>query len=340
MLFLMALPQHSLAEDSVGLYGNYFKERSTRVISPMVRIRKDLPYEIEADVTYLLDQITSASGAFTITDEVFTEHRHEVRVGANMKLYDRFRPNISLRYSRESDYTSYGIAAGLAVELFEKATTLSLRFNYNNDDVNRRVMQGDDMIIMDVGKLESTLIGASVTQIISRNMLGGLGFDVQLDRGFQENVYRSPEQHPTVRDRFSLSGWLAYRISPSRSTLRLDYRFYVDSWEIIGNSIDLQFYQQLLPSLGIRPRIRFHIQKGAFFEVASPENEFVTSDPKLTTFNGYTFGGQLDWKLTFLAGTFLDVFKNARIQPSYHYVIQTNRYGNFHHAQLGFYWPY
>ncbi len=340
MLLLMALPQHSFAEDSICLYGNYFKERSTRVISPMVRIRKDLPHEIEADVTYLLDQITSASGAFTITDEPFSEYRHEVRVGVTAKLFDQFSPSLRLRYSRESDYVSYGIAAGLSVDLFEKMTTLAFRFNYNNDAIDRRVMQSGQMILMDVGKLESTLIGAQITQILTKTLIGGLSLEIQLDRGFQENVYRSPEQHPTTRDRYAVAGWLAHRFVQTQTTIRLDYRFYTDSWKIIANTIDLQVSQSVHPSLMIRPRFRVNFQKGAFFEVALPTSEFVTSDPKLTTFNGYTIGGQIDWKLSALAGTFLDIFKTARIQPSYHYVIQKNRYGNFHHAQLGFYWPY
>ena len=342
LLLITAIPNRAIAEDSVCLYGNYWKERSTRVISPMVRIRKDLPYDIEADVTYLVDQITSASGAFTLTDEPFSELRHEVRVGGSIKLFDMIRPNLRMRYSRESDYTSIGVSAGVSVELFEKSTVLDARFQYNNDDVNRRVMQGENTVIMDVGKLESTLVGVQLTQIFRKDLIGGVSLEIQLDRGFQENVYRSPEQHPTVRNRYAVAGWAAYRIASTKSTLRLDYRFYTDSWKAIANTIDIQFSQQIVPSLEIRPRFRTNIQKGVFFEVARPDDGalFVTSDPKLTTFNNYTFGGQIDWKLSFLSGTFLDLFKEARIQPSYHYVIQKNRYGNWHYAQLGVYWPY
>ena len=40
-LALVASTSH--AEDSVALWGNYFKEQSTRVIEPFIRVTKDLP---------------------------------------------------------------------------------------------------------------------------------------------------------------------------------------------------------------------------------------------------------------------------------------------------------
>ena len=126
------------AENSVGVSGNYYKERSTRVVEPLIQVRQGLPYDSQVEVTYLVDQITSASGAFTNEDAAFSEFRNEVRLAGSTKLWNIFTPGVSVRYSDEPDYISRGFGVNLAVELFKKSTVLSTFFQLADDDISSK----------------------------------------------------------------------------------------------------------------------------------------------------------------------------------------------------------
>jgi hypothetical protein len=149
--------------------------------------------------------------------------------------------------------------------------------------------------------------------------------------------------------------------------MRGSYRYYQDSWDIVGHSVELETYQEIAKGLEFVPKIRHHTQSGVFFEnndsgtsdgshadlrechleserlrggAQQPLVRFSTSDPKLTTFNAQTYGFKLRWQQRWLADTALDTFSNAWVEPAYYYFNQKNRYGPAHIAQLNFYWPY
>ncbi len=328
----MLLSSPARAENSVSLWGNYFKERSTRVISPAVTLRKDLWAKSSLEVTYLVDQITSASGAFTPTDEAFTEYRQEVRASARVTLADVVTPGLMVRYSREGDYTSVGYGAELTAELFEKNTTWSARVMRQDDVVRQRGRAG----FRDT--LDTTLLSLGVTQLFTPVSLGGLFAEAQILSGFTENPYRV-EQHPRERDRYCLGAWAGYRYVPTKSTLRGTYRYYWDNWELRSHAFELEFSQDIGKSLMLQPRLRYHTQGGVYFTEITPDG-FRTTDPKLFEMGTWLLGLRLAWTLRFLRDTPLGVIEGAQIQPSYYFYQQGTRYGDAHVAQLGFYWPF
>src|SRR5438309_133027 len=55
-VLLLVLAETAYAEDSVTLWGNYYKERSTRVVEPIATVTKDLPNDAQAQATYLVDR--------------------------------------------------------------------------------------------------------------------------------------------------------------------------------------------------------------------------------------------------------------------------------------------
>jgi len=357
--FLVSASQIGFAENSIGLSGNYYKERSTRVIEPLIQVRQTLPQESEVEVSYLVDQITSASGAFTNTDVAFSEYRNEVRLSGSSKFLGFITPGLNLRYSHEPDYVSKGVGLSLAIELFKKSTTLSTFFQAVSDSITSKYDPNYSE------ELSTTAVGASITQVLHRNILAGASVEAQIDRGFQENQYRV-ELHPRCRDRYSVTPWVRLRIPQSNTTLRNSYRYYQDSWEITGHSFDFEVYQQIVKGLEIVPRLRHHTQDGPFFETSDPGSDqthgdirnchlaserlrggaqqplvrFSTGDPKLTTFDAQTYGLKIRWQQRWLQDTFLGMFATSWIEPAYYYFDQKNRYGPAHIAQLNFYWPY
>jgi len=316
------------AENSVSIVGNYYKERSTRVVSLEVTIRKELPFDGQVEATYLVDQITSASGAFTPeADVAFQEYRNEIRFGLSKRFGD-LTPGVRFRYSTESDYTSWGLSAEVAAEFFDKNTRLVGQFTYQQDDVEARG-QGNFQ-----DELTTTLVGLRLVQVVLPELLINLCAETQILSGYTENAYRV-EMHPRDRNRYALGGGAAYRIVSTQTTIRADYRFYTDSWKLRAHSIGLQFDQQVLPSLAIVPKVRYHGQNGVYF--TDLVDGFRTTDPKLFPFSSGFLGVDLLWRLWFFDGSFLD---GATIKPSYAVYFSGTRYGTAHIAQLGGYWPF
>jgi hypothetical protein len=348
LALLMIVAPAEAAAHYVCLYGSYYKERSTRVISPMIHGKADLPLEAEVELGYLIDQITSASAAVTPgQDVVFQEYRHQLDVSAGIKLFGTravsFTPRVGLRYSDEPDYKSLGFNVDLELEILEE-TTLNLGFGYLADTIGMRPTPNtmiDPNATQFRDHLKTPFVRTGVTRILTPSLIASLQLEAQIPRGFQENQYRV-EQHPDERNRYAITTWGAYRIEESRTTIRLEYRFYADTWKLRAHSAELRVTQQIIPSLEIEPRIRFHIQNGVFFEdaVTVGDEIFRTEDPKLKAFDAETFGLQLSWELDVLEGTFLDLFSDVLIQPYYAFLRQTNSYGNAHIAQLGGVWPF
>ena len=327
------------AENSVTISGNYYKERSTRIYEPFVRVTADLPYETEVDVAYLVDNITSASAAFTSTDEPFSEFRHEIRLGAKKKFFDMLIPGVTFRYSKEPDYESYTVGGSLAVNLFDENTTVAAYVQRQSDEVRQRGREGF------VESLDNTFFGLSVTQVLLKNLIGGVSFDNSAPRGYQENPYRA-ELHPRERDRYSVAAWLGFRNIPTGTSVKGWYRLYTDSWDINAHSFQIETSQRIVRGLEINPRFRYHTQGDAFFcapvSMRAPGRDpnANTQDPKLCAFNSFTVGAQVAWTQSWLRGTPLELFATSRIEPAYYFFRQTNRYGDAHIAQLDWYWPF
>jgi hypothetical protein len=87
---------------------------------------------------------------------------------------------------------------------------------------------------------------------------------------------RPLEQLPLSRNRYAVSGRFAYRFKTS--TLRMEERLYVDSWEQMATTTDIQYLIDLGASLRIWPNIRLNAQNGAnFYRLAYSVNVPTTS---------------------------------------------------------------
>lgn len=328
------------AEDSVLIWGNYYKEESTRVIEPMFKVSKDLPGDAQVEAMYLVDQISSASGSFgVVTDAVISELRHEVRVSGRKKLAGFVTPGVVLRGSAEPDYQSWTFGGDLSVDLFDEHSTLSVFAQRQLDSVQSKT---NDMF---EERLATSAFGIGWTQVLSRAWLAGASFEAQILRGYQASPYRPNEKHPRTRDRYAAAAWTSYRVEASRTTAKGWYRFYADDWEVVGHAFELEVAQTIVDDLELIPRFRFFTQKGAYFHrdrtngFPTPDG-FVSFDPKLTDFGSRFYGLQLRWTQSWLDDTFLDLFKTSSIDPMYAYLDQDNRYGPAHIIQLGWYWPF
>src|SRR5262249_39497596 len=154
--------------NTITLRGNYFRDRNTRVVSPTIDIRKELPTGTQLSAHYLLDAITSASvAAGVIRDQPFTELRNETGFTVG-QVFGPALIQASYSYSSESDYWAHYVELGGLLTLFNKNTTFSWSLGYGNDRVALRM--GPTLYNV-VGGLQSIHAVATVSQALTRTLL-------------------------------------------------------------------------------------------------------------------------------------------------------------------------
>ena len=349
---------------SVGMRGNYYWERSTRVVAPAVNAALITPSNVRIEGTYLLDAITSASQATGVQSDVgFTEIRNDVQAGVGYELdLDDSQLDLSVngRFSKEPDYVSRGVGFAGALSLFERTTTVRLNGYYLNDKVYKidRMAPADDpsqLMATDplrLGTLQAVSVGLALDQVMTPTLIATVGADIGHTNGFQANVYRTaafadgggrPEEHPEERLRQAYYVWLAQYITRTRSALRVGYRYYQDSWRIFAHAPEVRVHQEIGRHAELRLRYRYYTQDSSFFWRKGGnlrKDRYATADPKMSPFHNQTIGMKLRVELSFLAFTALSFAEQAVLDFGIEYVFNTNRFGNGVIGQGGLSWAF
>ena len=346
---------------NIELRGNYYWETSTRVVSPTLGVNLEAPNGVRLHADYLVDSITSASQAAGVIEDVrFTEIRHEGSVGTGYELElgnANLDLGVSFRTSREPDYLSLSGALTAALSLNDRSTVLNLSAFVLRDEIRQVLRAGGGARPMGTGGTSADAFRESFyglgftagwTQLLGRSVWSQVTYQYGYLDGFLANAYRRvsvadvlrPENHPGTRHRHTLTGRLAGFIGASGTSLHLIYRAYMDSWDIAALTPEVRIYQQIASNLNVRLRWRHYTQRRSFFyrDVYGqelPDDDFVTADPKMSTFHSNLLGFQLLLKGGFLNETALDVFRNATLDLTFEYIWNTNRFGNGVIAQAG-----
>jgi hypothetical protein len=288
---LAVAPAAVRADDYVSVRGVYYREASTRVIQPMVEVRRDSPSGIDIDAHFLIDAITSASAAAgTSVDNIFTEIRDEVGLRVRRR-WERSEVSLAYKYSAESDYWSHSIGASIGQRLWDDTATvrLSLGRSYDTMSANGGTMLNCHGFGTPTSCwLNTWYAGLSYSQVLSPVALAQISYETAYLDGYQGNVYRTvptlnnqPEFLPPHRLRSAITPRVAYYIPSSATGFQLHYRFYFDyypgehltdsdPWLLMGHMIEARIYQELTPTLEARILFRYYRQNHAQFWCQPP----------------------------------------------------------------------
>jgi Protein of unknown function (DUF3570) len=341
------------ADGVVGVRGAYYKERSTRVIQPMIDAAFDAGDRGRAEGHFLVDSITSASASTGAGAAEFTEQRYELGVGYVHEIAP-VRIGGDVRYSTESDYNAFVFGLRGELDLAEKTTLLRLRFAAGWDDVTN----GVEVDMGGIGtprrseKLSTTLLSTGVQQLVGDRLVLSATYDLMRASGYQANIYRLvfggtmpvAERVPDLRWRhaLALSGrwWF-----PSETVLVASARVYHDDWGIDAVTPEVRVVQQIVSGIDVRLRYRVHAQTRADFyedvytaEQIADEARFITDDEKLSAHHTHTLGAQGVFALRRLgvAGTWGDAQLDLVIER----VWQSTSFGHAWVAQAGLVLPF
>ena len=346
---------------SAELRGNYYLERSTRVMMPAARVTVDTPNGIRVRGSYVLDVISSASIAQTGGEEdgVFTELRHGIGQMLVGKKIDTGNAELDLSvhgtYSIEDDYKSLVYGIGGSIALFEKNTTLGFGVTRVDDTVESNI----DATFEE--KFSGMQFGVGLQQLLSPVMKVDLVYQLSYFDGFLGNPYRRalvgararpgstqlmgglPRQElpPDTRWRHNIEGQLAWYLPQTSTTLQFYLRGYTDSWDIQALTPEPRIYQQFGDFL-LRARYRFYTQTRADFAPEEGQTAYpvgyegpITNDPKMTRFHSHQVGLRLAYKFGVFGDSALDFARDLVVDASVDRGWSTSSFGDYWVASVG-----
>jgi hypothetical protein len=281
-----------LPEDRADFLVHYYDGGGVEVKGPALQARKGLQDKLSLYATYYVDTISSASIDVVTTASPYHDEREERGVGVDY-LYRDTLMSLGYTSSDETDYAATALSMDIAQDLLAGMTTVSLGYSRGEDTVGRR---DDPSFQRPVDRWQYRL---GLTQVLTRRMLLGINYEAISDEGFLNNPYRSarvsgtlvPERYPATRSSHAAAlRFLAHL--EARNVLRVDYRFYWDTWEIRANTLEFGYGQYLGDRWLLEGTFRNYAQtRASFYSDNFPiEMNYMARDKELSTFSSKAIG--------------------------------------------------
>lgn len=301
LLIIQSASAAVLPEDRVDvLYHNYDGGGIT-IDGPSILVRKSFADKVSVSANYYVDNITSASiDAITQASE-YTENRTQTSIGADY-LNDKAILSYNFTSSVESDFDATTHSFGISQEMFGSMTTISLGYSIGNNIVTKT----GDSVFQETSNFRNYRI--TLTQVLTKNMIMSLNYDIITDKGFLNNPYRSVryldpgeaigydyqlEVYPETRTSNAASIGLRYFL-PYRAAIYGSYRYFIDSWDIQADTFEIGYVHPLNDNWTFEANFRYYSQTQANFynDLFDFEDQFTifARDKELSTFTDINVG--------------------------------------------------
>ena len=329
---ILALPVSALAEDYAAVQGYMHSfNNGVSVYTGLFSLNKDVSLDTTLSFKYAIDLInpdgedgdddddegvaavSGASGAVNAGSDT----RHAVTVGVSHNFDDIIGVEAYYDYSREKDYSSSTPTITLKKELFEKNTTVTAGYSRNSDTIDGKFMTSEQDRSTD-----NFFVG--LTQVISPVTVAQLGYSHSRSSGhLSEGIRLVPlgatdaatcvgvsvdcavEAFPSERKRDAYLVGVNHYFTEGlgglleRSSAKLTFRYYDDSWDISSWMGEAEVYKYLDDDLIVRLNYRYYTQSAAFFvkDTYAAADQFKTSSPQLEEKDTNLFGLKLIYLL-------------------------------------------
>ncbi|HTT43546.1 MAG TPA: DUF3570 domain-containing protein [Steroidobacteraceae bacterium] len=341
-----------LPEQRADAMFHYYSGGDITVEGPSVLIRKNVGSNWSFSANYYEDMISSASIDVKLSASPYHEKRQQWS-GDIEYLHGKSTYSAGVITSSEPDYKANTSYFSVSQDMFGDLTTITLGYRRGWDQIYRDIKQ-NGVIINDPTfheRADHRGYTFSLSQILTRNLIGGLNYELLTDQGYLANPYRkirylSPgvgngytladQVYPNTRTSNAVSASLKYYLS-WHASLTGEYRFFRDTWDIVAHTLELD-YTQGWHNWIFDGSVRFYHQTAAsFYSDLFPRADyqnFMARDRELASFDSYSIGGgfayqfpHYDWarwvsKSSFnvhFQHYFIDYkdFRNALLAPDY-----------------------
>ncbi|HTU65222.1 MAG TPA: DUF3570 domain-containing protein, partial [Steroidobacteraceae bacterium] len=236
-----------LPEDRADVLYFRYDGGGVTISGPSMLVRKSIGEHVSVQANYLIDMVSSASIDVETSASPYEDERRQSTLSADFLLG---KSTYSIGYSKsdESDYLAKTLFMGVSHDMFGDLTTISFNYSEGHNDVYRNV-KIDDVKVNDPTfhqTMSSKNYSVGLSQIITKNLILSGQFEVITDEGFLRSPYRSvrffidpfnqgrqDEKYPNTRSSNAASIRAKYFL-PYRAAIDGMYRFYTDTWGIVG----------------------------------------------------------------------------------------------------------
>ena len=301
-----------LPEDRADVLYFMYDGGGVTVQGPATLVRKSIGDHVSVEANYLIDMVSSASIDVETAASPYDDKRTQYSLSTDV-LLGKSTYTVGYVNSTESDYIAKTVYGSVSHDMFGDLTTVSFTYSMGNDDVFRNV-KIDGVKINDPNFAEHAQTrnySVGVSQIITKNLIISGQYEVDSDEGFLRSPYRfvrffidplSQGREDPVYPKTHTSNAASIRAKyflPYRAALDGMYRFYTDTWGVIGHTGEIGYVHPLDKAfLGgnwiLEGRVRYYTQTAAsFYQDIFPRadfSNFMTRDKELSTYSAVTAG--------------------------------------------------
>jgi len=290
----------------------YFRYDGGGVIidGPSVLVRKSIGEHVSVSANHYVDMVSSASIDVETSASPYEDERTQSSLSVDF-LHGKSMYTLGYVKSDESDYLAETMFAGISHDMFGDLTTISFGYKRGQNEVFRNLKDPNTGVVSNdpnfAETMESQSFNVSISQIITKNLIVSGQYEVITDEGFLRSPYRSyrfftpdltgqgllPEQYPNTRSSNADSVRAKYYL-PYRAAIDAMYRFYTDTWGVLGHTAELGYVHPLGEKWIFEARARYYTQDAAdFYQDIFPRADyanFMARDKELATYSAVTAG--------------------------------------------------
>jgi hypothetical protein len=338
LLLVRATSADVLPDDRADLFYSKYSGGGMDITGESVLVRKKFTENFALEGSYFVDKVSGASIDVLSQASQIKDERKQ-KTGTVEYVHDKTTYSLSYINSVERDYKSNTTSFSLKQDMFGDLTTLTLGFSHTDDTVGENNGTAFVPVIVWLGHAQSNSYDVGLSQIVTKNWIAGLNVNVITDNGYLANPYRSyryldssnakgyslaSQVYPDTRTSTAVQLEAKYYL-PYRAAITGSYRYFTDTWGIVGNTYELDYTHPISNIWILEGRVRFYKQNSADFysdlyQYAGQYN-FMARDRNLAAGDNTTIGAKVTyaflpdgWKMFKRATATFDV---SRIEYKY-----------------------
>ena len=335
LLLLRATCADVLPDDRADLFYSKYSGGGMDITGESAALNKKFTENIAAQVNYFVDHVSGAS--IDVLSQASQIRDERIQKSATLEfVHDKTTYTASYSGSVERDYRSDTASIAMKQDMFGDLTTVSLAFANTVDKVGENNGTAWVPVITWLGHAQSRSYDIDVSQILTKNLIGGVNFNVITDQGDLANPYRSiryldagtpkgyslgSQVYPDTRTSTAVQVEAKYFL-PYRAAITGSFRYFRDTWSIVGKTFEIDYTHPISNIWILEGRFRYYTQNQAnfysdLFQYAD-EYEFEARDQDLSAQDNYTIGAKATyaflpngWKMFKRATVTLDASRIA-----------------------------
>jgi hypothetical protein len=304
-----------LPEDRADVMWHYYNGGDITVEGPEVLVRKKVGDSLSFTAGYYEDMISSASIDVKLSASPYHEVRKQENVGVDY-LHGNTTYSAGYIHSREPDYIANTTYYSISQSMFGDLTTVTMGYRRGWDQIFRDIKDPDGQIVNDPTfhqRADHRGYSLAVSQILTRNSIVNLNYELLTDQGYLANPYRkirylsagglgftlADQVYPNTRTSNAASVQWKYWL-PWHASLSASYRFFHDTWDVTANTFELGYTFPIWKRWLFDTSVRYYEQTHAsFYSDLFPRADyqnFMARDRELAAFHSYDVGAGAEYQ--------------------------------------------